>query len=58
MDNAPRQSRVTVDEVRAALRNSGQPAIIERTSVILETDGTLGVVTGLGKAVAPENLKV
>ncbi len=38
--------RVTEEEVLAAIRNSGSRGLGERLSVVLETDGSLSVITG------------
>lgn len=44
---AMRRARVTEDEVRQAARSSGQASLGEVTAVVLETDGTLSVLTGV-----------
>lgn len=44
LDAALRRQRVTRDEVRAALRNSGVPDGGRASAVILETDGSLSVI--------------
>ena len=45
LDGAMRRERVTREELIAALRQQGVSSI-ERATVILETDGSLSVVTG------------
>ncbi|SCY93310.1 Protein of unknown function [Paracoccus tibetensis] len=42
--DAMRQQRVTVEEIEAALRQSGREGLTDVKAVILETDGTLAVV--------------
>jgi uncharacterized membrane protein YcaP (DUF421 family) len=42
--SALRKARVTEDEVRAAVRAAGLPALEEAASVVLETDGSFSVV--------------
>ena len=42
--DALRQMRVTEDEVRAAVRAQGQPAIEDVEAVVLETDGSFSVI--------------
>lgn len=46
MHDAMRRERVTEEEVLAALRNQGTRGIGETTTVVLETDGSLSVVSG------------
>lgn len=41
---AMRRERVTEEEIRAALRQSGRNDLAEVTAVVLETDGTLSVI--------------
>lgn len=41
---ALRQARVTPDEVRAAVRAAGLPALGEAEAVVLETDGSFSVI--------------
>jgi len=43
---AMKAQRVTDEEILAAVRNSAHPDLDERCSVVLETDGSLSVVTG------------
>lgn len=45
MHDAMRRERVTKEEVLAALRNQGIPGIGETTTVVLETDGALSILT-------------
>jgi uncharacterized membrane protein YcaP (DUF421 family) len=45
MHDAMRRERVTKEEVLAALRNQGIPAVSEMTTVVLETDGALSILT-------------
>lgn len=42
---AMRQERVTQEEILAALRNQGTSAINATTTVVIETDGSLSVLT-------------
>ncbi|RUR53240.1 DUF421 domain-containing protein [Vreelandella populi] len=44
LTKALRESRVTQDEVRAAIRSNGLGSVGEAHAVILETDGSLSVV--------------
>lgn len=44
LDAALKRERVTRDEVLAALRNRGAPALEQVHAVVLETDGTLSVL--------------
>jgi uncharacterized membrane protein YcaP (DUF421 family) len=46
MREAMCRERVTEEEVLAAMRNQGVRGIGETTTVVLETDGTLSVLTG------------
>jgi uncharacterized membrane protein YcaP (DUF421 family) len=39
------RSRVTQDEVRQAARSSGHPSLDDVAAVVLETDGSLSVLT-------------
>lgn len=59
---ALRATRVTVDEVRAALRSSGMRDFRQAFAVVLETDGSLNVIAGGGSrdddAAAVEDVKV
>jgi uncharacterized membrane protein YcaP (DUF421 family) len=43
---ALRRERVTREEVLAALRSQGRKAMDETTTVVIETDGSLAVLTG------------
>lgn len=45
MPDAMRRERVTKEEVLPALRNQGIPGIGERTTVVLETEGSLLILT-------------
>jgi uncharacterized membrane protein YcaP (DUF421 family) len=40
-----RRARVTEDEVLQAARSSGRPGLADVTAVVLETDGTLSVLS-------------
>lgn len=44
LPDAMKRQRVTMDEVQAALRQSGQAQLDDRTTVVLETDGSLSVM--------------
>lgn len=44
LPDALKQQRVTMEEVQAALRQSGQAELDDRTSVVLETDGSMSVM--------------
>ncbi|HEX6265655.1 MAG TPA: YetF domain-containing protein, partial [Burkholderiales bacterium] len=44
LPSALRKARVTEDEVRAAARAAGLPALEEAQAVVLETDGSFSVV--------------
>jgi len=39
-----RSARVTEDEIRAAVRAAGMPALQDAEAVVLETDGSFAVV--------------
>ena len=41
-----RRERVTREEISAALRSQGAKALDETTTVVIETDGSLSVLTG------------
>lgn len=45
LPDAMRQERVQEDEITAAIRNSGLERIDQAKSVVLETDGTMSVVS-------------
>lgn len=45
MRDAMRRERVTEEEVLAAMRIQGIPAIGEKTTAVLETDGSLSILT-------------
>jgi uncharacterized membrane protein YcaP (DUF421 family) len=45
MPDAMRRERVTEEEVLAALRTQGIPAIDEMTTLVLETEGSLSILT-------------
>lgn len=45
---ALRRARVTEDEVRAAIRSAGVPALEDTQAVVLETDGSFSVIKGAG----------
>ena len=45
LEAALRQQRVTPDEVRAAVRGAGLPGPEAAEAVILETDGSMSVIT-------------
>lgn len=44
LDEALRQSRVSQDEVRQAIRSSGQGDLAEIAALVLETDGSMSVI--------------
>lgn len=48
LPDALKQQRVTMDEVQAALRQSGQAELDDRTTVVLETDGSISVMRKSG----------
>lgn len=48
LDDVLRAERVTVDEVEAAVRQSGKGSPAEVAAVVLETDGSLTVIAELG----------
>ena len=52
---ALRRARVTAEEVRAAVRSHGSPAIEEVEAVVLETDGSFSVI-GRGNGNPPSSL--
>jgi uncharacterized membrane protein YcaP (DUF421 family) len=45
--DAMRRARITEDEVRQAARSSGKASLDEVAAVVLETDGTLSVLTAV-----------
>lgn len=48
MRDAMRRERITEEEVLAGMRNQGVPGIGNMTTVVLETDGSLSVLTSEG----------
>ena len=46
LHGALRQQRVSVDEVRAAVRSSGQSSLEQVEAVVLETNGSFSVISG------------
>ncbi len=46
MHDAMRRERITEEEVLAAMRNQSVLAVGETTTVVLETDGALSILTG------------
>ena len=46
LDPAMRRARVTEEEVHQAARSSGRASLAEVSAVVLETDGTLSVLSG------------
>lgn len=48
LPDALKWQRVTMDEVQAALRQSGQSDLDDRTTVVLETDGSISVMRTSG----------
>lgn len=46
LDDALRRQRVSADEIRQAIRSSGQGDVSQVAAVVLETDGTLSVIAG------------
>ena len=53
---AMRQERVTQEEILAALRSQGTMAIGPTTTVVIETDGSLSVLTGQSSSAGPSSL--
>lgn len=45
---ALRRARVSEDEIRAAVRGAGRPALEENEAVVLETDGSFSIIAGGG----------
>lgn len=50
LDDAMRKERMTEDEVRAAVRSSGIGAMSSVDAVVLETDGSISVISGVDRA--------
>ena len=50
LDGALRRERITRDEVLAVLRSAGVADRAEATAVVLETDGTLNVLSDAGQS--------
>lgn len=48
LPDAMRRQRVTMEEVRASMRQSGQADLGGHVTVVLETDGSLSVLTDAG----------
>jgi uncharacterized membrane protein YcaP (DUF421 family) len=46
LEAALRRTRVTEEEIRAAVRSEGLPAIEDVQAVVLETDGSFSVIGG------------
>jgi len=46
LDEALRRQRVSVDEIRQAIRSTGQGDVSQIAAVVLETDGSLSVIAG------------
>lgn len=46
LGNSLRRTRVTEDEVRAAVRAAGMAALTDADAVVLETDGSFSVISG------------
>ncbi|CAA0096584.1 Uncharacterised protein [Mycolicibacterium vanbaalenii] len=46
LEDALRRQRVSADEIRQAIRSSGQGDISQIAAVVLETDGSLSVIAG------------
>jgi uncharacterized membrane protein YcaP (DUF421 family) len=55
LDRAMRQQRVTLDEVRAAVRAEGIHEMAGVDAIVLETDGTLSVIPSVA-SIAPGEL--
>jgi uncharacterized membrane protein YcaP (DUF421 family) len=55
LDGVLRQQRVTRAEIEAGLRGAGKASLDERTSVVLEADGSFSIVTqdGEGRETLP-----
>lgn len=49
LEDAMRKERITREEIEAALRDSGVAELAHASAVVLETDGSLSVVTHEGK---------
>jgi len=45
LDDALRSQRVSVDQIRQAIRSSGQGDVTQIAAVVLESDGTLSVIS-------------
>ncbi|MEH6567009.1 MAG: YetF domain-containing protein [Halopseudomonas sp.] len=56
MPDAMRRARITQDEVRAAVRSTGVLALADVEAVVLETDGSLSVVSR-SAATGPNSLE-
>ncbi|MDZ4267915.1 MAG: DUF421 domain-containing protein [Mycobacterium sp.] len=46
LDEALRRQRVSVDEIRQAIRSTGHGDVSQIAAVVLETDGSLSVIAG------------
>ncbi|NLC61177.1 MAG: DUF421 domain-containing protein [Gammaproteobacteria bacterium] len=57
LPRAMRRARVTRDEIRAAVREAGIPALSSVKAVVLETDGSISVVQRAGGEPAPTALE-
>lgn len=53
---AMRRERVTEEEVLAALRGQGAKSLDESTTVVIETDGSLSVLSGEASGEGPSSL--
>lgn len=51
IESALRRNRVTESELRAVLRNNKRPELSQIRAVILESDGTFSVLSGVGEKV-------
>lgn len=52
-----RKQRVSVDEVRAAVRSSGQASLDQVEAVVLETDGSFSVIAGHNEPTGASSLE-
>ena len=50
------RERVTREEVLSALRSQGQKSLDDSTTVVIETDGSLSVLTGQTSSTGPSSL--
>ncbi len=55
-DATMQRERVTREEVLSALRSQGQKSLDDSTTVVIETDGSLSVLTGQTSSAEPSSL--